>query len=56
MKYTKLELERVIRHLRFGTQDLSGEVKTLISYKDIAKFVGKSSAYVQQQCHKLLKP
>ena len=55
IKYTKEDEIKMIKFLCFRQEDPMHSPRRYMSQVDIAKFLGKSAAYVQKMCSGLVK-
>ena len=54
MKYTKQEEHDMIKYFRFRNYKPSKTQKTYMTYKSIAKFLNRSTSFVQNKCKQII--
>ena len=54
VRYNKAEEQEIIRFMRYRNIDLTNIEQTFMTVSDIAKFINRSTMYVQSLCSKII--
>ena len=55
VRYNKAEEQEIIRFMRYRNTDLTNIKQTFMTVSDIAKFINRSTMYVQSLCSKIIQ-
>ena len=55
VRYNKAEEQEIIRFMRYRNTDLTNIEQTFMTVSDIAKFINRSTMYVQSMCSKIIQ-
>ena len=55
VRYNKAEEQEIIRFMRYRNTDLTNIKQTFMTVSDIAKFINRSTMYVQSLCSKMIQ-
>ena len=55
VRYNKAEEQEIIRFMRYRNTDLTNIEQTFMTVSDIAKFINRSTMYVQSLCSKMIQ-
>ena len=55
VRYNKAEEQEIIRFMRYRNTDLTNIEQTFMTVSDIAKFINRSTMYVQSLCSKIIQ-